>query len=153
MGLNEDVLAKIAPGALGMVAEITANIQPENEVAEFIDKNIGILSKSKVDEGSDVAFGLLQKLSVAEANKDPAFSLQKLLEFYEQFRVWYVDYTATIPWTIPHPDEIDAENITDDTYVPPLNIDLTKDDKEYQFYDGQSGKNIESKKDDATDPE
>lgn len=98
MSLKEDALAKIAPGALGMVAEITKTIQPENEVAEFIDKNIGILSKSKEDEGTDVAFSLLQKLSVAEANKDPEFSLQKLLEFYEQFRIFYVDYTSTQSW-------------------------------------------------------
>lgn len=135
MSLKEEALKKIAPGALGMVAEITANIHPENEVAEFIDKNIGILSKSKVDEGSDVAFSLLQKISVAEANKDPDFSLQKLLEFYEKFRIFYVDYTSTpeAPTLLPE--------------------DEGKDDKEYQFYDGQSGKNIESKKDDATDPE
>ena len=129
MSLKEDALAKFAPGALGMVAEFTANIQPENEVAQFIDENIGILSRTKEDDGADVAHGLLQKLSVAEANKDPEFSLDKLLEFYEQFRIFFVNYTS-IPETPTRPpeDESEDEDTTKDTYVPPLNLDLTKDD-------------------------
>lgn len=94
MSLKGDALAKIAPEALNMLAEITTNIKPKNGVAQFIDENISILSKTKEDEGSDIAYGLLQKLSVAEANKDPEFSLQKLLDFYENFRVWYVNYQS-----------------------------------------------------------
>lgn len=154
MSLKEDALAKFAPGALSMVSEFTANINPENEVAQFIDENISILSKTKEDDGSDVAHGLLQKLSVAEANNDPEFSLSKLLAFYEQFRVWYLEYTTPINWTVDnpapppepteviiyqtkdgqtrmevHPEKIDSDvEIKEDTgYVSPLNIDLTND--------------------------
>lgn len=143
MSLKEDALAKFAPGALSMVSEFTANINPENEVAQFIDENISILSKTKEDDGSDVAHGLLQKLSVAEANNDPDFSLSKLLAFYEQFRVWYLEYTTPINWTVDNPaptnkayltqndgdgDQVECIGGTGDTgYVSPLNIDLTND--------------------------
>ena len=131
MTLKEDALAKFAPGALGMVAEFTANITPENEVAQFIDENIGILSRTKEDDGADVAHGLLQKLSVAEANKDPEFSLQKLLEFYEQFRLFFVDYTTTPPAPTRLEEEGEDEDppaLTDSLHIPPLNPDFTKDD-------------------------
>lgn len=131
MSLKGDALAKFAPSALGMVAEFTSNIKPDNEVAQFIDENIGILSKTQNDDESDVAHGLLQKLSVAEANNDPEFSLSKLLAFYEQFRVWYVEYTKLDNWNVEdsvNEGEGEAEDTTEDTYVPPLNIDLTKND-------------------------
>ena len=78
MSLQESMIAKVAPGAMSMVSEAMAKVKPENEVAEFIDHNIGILSQTKADDGSGVAFGLLQKLSVMEANTDPEFALSKL---------------------------------------------------------------------------
>lgn len=141
MSIKEDALAKFAPGALGMVAEFTANIQPENEVAQFIDENIGILSKTKEDDEADVAHGLLQKLSVAEANKDPQFSLDKLLEFYEQFRIFYVDYTSTpeAPTRLPE----------DEGGVPHYMAFEDEDKGEGE----DTTENIEPTKDDATDPE
>ncbi len=88
------VLGAIGP-AMAMVESFTKDIHAQNEIAEFIEGNVGILFA--VPPGAEQVEGitpLLVKLMTAEANERPEFAERKLLAFYEAFRVCYRDLAA-----------------------------------------------------------
>lgn len=79
-----NILSALAPGL--------NKIQPLNPVASFIHDNIQtlIMNGDSNDMGQ-----LLSKVAVAQANDNPEYVLSKLLCFYENFRVWYLEYMTT----------------------------------------------------------
>lgn len=89
------VLSAIGP-AMAMVESFTKDIHAKNEIAGFIEGNMGILFAVPADTDTQVEgiTPLLVKLMMAEANERPEFSERKLLAFYEAFRVFYRDLTA-----------------------------------------------------------
>lgn len=96
MGLKEKaVLASIGP-AMNLVEKWTKDIKSQNEIAGFIEGNVGILFELPAGQGEE--FGgiapLLVKLMMAEANDHPQFVTVKLLKFYEAFRLFYRDYES-----------------------------------------------------------
>jgi len=80
------VLGALGP-AMAMIESWTKDIKPTNQVSEFIEQNLGILFE--VEGKSDPVMALLIKIAVGKANEDPKQELNKLLRFYESFRVFY----------------------------------------------------------------
>jgi hypothetical protein len=85
------VLSALSP-AMQMIDGWTKDIHPENEVAKFIEDKYGILFETPDAEKGIMA--LLTKLAIAEANSSPEFVENKMLRFYNEFRVWYKEYLA-----------------------------------------------------------
>ena len=81
-------------GAMNVVNEMMREVKPENDISKYIDDNFGILFSQPDDNEQNMAAGLLIKLMIDEANKDPTFALDKLLKFYESFRLFYIEYSA-----------------------------------------------------------
>lgn len=93
LGIKEKaVLGALGP-AMNMIEGWTKDIKPENDVAAFIEANLGILFESQYQQVNPT-IGLLTKLAVAEANDNPEFALNKMLRFYEALRVWYSEFLA-----------------------------------------------------------
>jgi len=90
------VVSAIGP-AMALVESWTKDIHAQNEIATFIEGNLGILFAvpAETEEQIEGITPLLVKIMTAEANERPAFSEKKLLEFYEAFRVFYRDLAAT----------------------------------------------------------
>lgn len=89
MSLKEKVMiSAIAPAMsiLNALAPELNKVQPLNPVAQFVHDNIQTLLMN--DDKNDMG-QLITKIAVAQANEDPNMVLSKLLEFYENFRVFY----------------------------------------------------------------
>ena len=82
------MMSAIAPamGILNAIAPELNKVQPLNPVAIFVHDNIQTLLVND-DMGQ-----LLIKIAVAQANDDPKYVLNKLLCFYESFRLFYGNY-------------------------------------------------------------
>jgi hypothetical protein len=91
MTFKEEVLRRSLGPAMAMVESWTKEITPKNEIAEWMDQNLGILFD--LPPGEELELGgvapLLTKIAVAEANERPDFVEGKLLRFYEAFRIYY----------------------------------------------------------------
>jgi hypothetical protein len=72
----------------------TKDIHPENEISRFVEGKYGILFETPDSEETNGIMALLTKLAIAEANSSPEFVENKLLRFYNEFRVWYKEYLA-----------------------------------------------------------
>ena len=110
MSIKEDAIMRAGPAAMSLLEGWTAKIKPENEISKFIEDHISDLFEQQNEE-INMAQGLLIKMSVDEANKNPEYVLSKLLKFYDHFRVFYVDYTSTPP----APTRLENEDTTEDT--------------------------------------
>jgi len=99
MTFKEQLLRRSLGPAMNLVESWTKEIHPKNEVAEWLDQNLGLLFD--LPPGEELELGgvapLLTKIAVAEANERPAFVEAKLLRFYDSFRVFYRDYQAKKP--------------------------------------------------------
>lgn len=70
-------------------------IKPTNEISTFTEQAMTNLFKSADKDGEfDAMSSMVAKLLVAEANDNPDHTLNKLIGFYEEFRVWYKVYSA-----------------------------------------------------------
>ncbi len=81
------VLGALGP-AMSMINDWTKDIKPENEVAAFVEANLGTLFEQQGDKANSIT-AMLAKMAVAEANDNPQYVLHKMLRFYEALRVWY----------------------------------------------------------------
>jgi len=82
------VLGALAP-AMTMIDGWTKDIKPQNDIAKFMEDNLGILFESKDSGDFNGITKLLGKMAVAEANESPDFVENKVLKFYESFRLYY----------------------------------------------------------------
>ncbi len=90
---EQAVFSALSP-AMQMVDGWTKDIHPENEISRFIERNYGILFEIQGPEKTNGVMGLLTKLAIAEANSNPEFVENKMLRFYNEFRVWYKEYLS-----------------------------------------------------------
>ncbi len=91
LGIKEKaVLGALGP-AMNLIEGWTKEIKPENEVAVFVQQNIGTIFESK-NQKVNPTLALLTKLAIAEANDNPEYVLAKFMRFYEALRVWYPQY-------------------------------------------------------------
>ncbi len=89
MDMKAQLMMKSMSPALSLVESFTSGIKAENEVAKFVEENFGILFETKESEAQlDMGKGLLTKMAVAEANTNPEFVEQKMLKFYNAFRLY-----------------------------------------------------------------
>ncbi len=86
------VLGALGP-AMRLIDDWTKDIKPENEVAAFVEANLGTLFEQQGDKANSITV-MLAKMAVAEANDNPQFVLHKMLRFYDALRVWYPQYMA-----------------------------------------------------------
>jgi hypothetical protein len=91
IGLKERAVLNALGPAMSMIDNWTKDIKPENEVALFVEQNLGIIFKSE-NQKVNPTMALLTKLGIAEANDNPEYALLKFLNFYEAFRIWYPQY-------------------------------------------------------------
>jgi|GEM_PF-6350098 hypothetical protein len=91
MSLKETAIRKAMGPALALVESWTKDITAKNEVAGFVEKAFPHLLRMPPGEGEEVGgiLPLLVKVMVAEANERPDFVEEKILRFYEEFRVYY----------------------------------------------------------------
>lgn len=87
---EQAVLSSISP-AMQLIDSWTKNIHAKNEVSKFIEDKYGILFETS-DEDVNGIMTLITKIEMAEANTDPDFVINKMLRFYEEFRIWYKEY-------------------------------------------------------------
>lgn len=85
------VLGALGP-AMRLIDDWTKDIKPDNEVAAFVEQNMGILFEQQGNKPPII--GMLSKMATVEANDNPQFVLHKLLKFYDAVRVWYPEYQA-----------------------------------------------------------
>lgn len=85
---EQAVFSALSP-AMQLIDGWTKDIHPENEVSKFIEDKYGILFETQDNEKTNGIMALLTKLAIAEANSSPAFVENKMLRFYEEFRIWY----------------------------------------------------------------
>lgn len=90
---EQAVLSAISP-AMQMIERWTKDIKPENDISRFIEDKYGILFEIQGSEDANGIMALIKKLAIAEANASPEFVENKLLRFYNEFRVWYKEYLA-----------------------------------------------------------
>ncbi len=90
---EQAVLSALSP-AMQLIEGWTRGIKPENDISRFINENYGILFETQSSEDVNGMMALLTKLAIAEANANPEFVENKLLRFYNEFRVWYKEYLA-----------------------------------------------------------
>jgi len=81
-----DLTQMVSP-AMKLMEELTKDIKSENKVSLFIENNMGGLFAGE----TDMAAGFLIKMMMAEANKDPKAVLEKLMIFYNAFRIFYAN--------------------------------------------------------------
>jgi hypothetical protein len=86
------VLGALGP-AMRLIDDWTKDIKPENEVAAFVESNLGSLFEQQGDKANSIVV-MLAKMAVAEANDKPEYVLHKMLRFYDALRVWYPEYQA-----------------------------------------------------------
>jgi hypothetical protein len=86
------ILGALGP-AMRLIDDWTKDIKPENEVAAFVEANLGTLFEQQGDKANTIT-PMLAKMAVAEANDNPEYVLHKMLRFYEALRVWYPEYQA-----------------------------------------------------------
>jgi hypothetical protein len=89
---EQAVFSALSP-AMQLINGWTKDVQSKNEIAKFIEDKYGILFETDSEETNGV-MALLTKLAIAEANSSPEFVENKLLRFYNEFRVWYKEYLA-----------------------------------------------------------
>jgi len=91
MSLKEQAIRKAMGPALALVESWTRDITPRNEVAGFVERGLPLLLQMPPGEGAEVGgiLPLLVKVMMAEANERPDFVGEKLLRFYEAFRLYY----------------------------------------------------------------
>lgn len=89
---EQAVFSALSP-AMQLINGWTKDIHPENEISRFVEEKYGILFETDSEETNGV-MTLLTKLAIAEANSSPEFVENKLLRFYNEFRVWYKEYLA-----------------------------------------------------------
>ncbi|NJD76935.1 MAG: hypothetical protein FIB08_07560 [Candidatus Methanoperedens sp.] len=89
---DQAVLSALSP-AMQLIDRWTKDIKPENDISRFIDEKYGILFEAQSSEANGM-MALLTKLAIAEANTNPEWVENKLLRFYDEFRVWYKEYLA-----------------------------------------------------------
>lgn len=89
---EQAVFSALSP-AMQLINGWTKDVHPKNEIAKFIEDKYGILFETDSEETNGV-MTLLTKLAIAEANSSPEFVENKLLRFYNEFRVWYKEYLA-----------------------------------------------------------
>lgn len=82
------VFSALSP-AMHLIDGWTKDIHPENEVSKFIEDKYGILFETQDAEKTNGIMALLTKLAIAEANSSPEFVENKMLRFYEEFRIFY----------------------------------------------------------------
>ncbi len=87
------IVSALSP-AMQLIDGWTKDIHPQNEVSQFIEDKYGILFETQDAEKTNGIMALLTKMAVAEANASPEFVENKMLRFYEEFRVWYKEYLA-----------------------------------------------------------
>lgn len=109
--------AMIGP-LMNSMQDAVSDINPENPVSEFIENNMEILFEPEEENAMlDGAAGLLKKLMVNEANQNFTYSLQKLLNFYESFRIFYKDLVeqanANKPTLLSEDDEKIEQALSD----------------------------------------
>lgn len=92
-GAKEQAVFSALSPAMQLINGWTKDVHPKNEIAKFIEDNYGILFETDSEETNGV-MTLLTKLAIAEANSSPEFVENKLLRFYNEFRVWYKEYLA-----------------------------------------------------------
>ncbi len=90
---KEKAVLGAMPHALELIGNWTKNIKPENDVARFVEDNLGTLFEQQGDKENAMAV-TLSKLGIAEANDNPEYVLHKMLRFYDALRVWYPEYQA-----------------------------------------------------------
>jgi hypothetical protein len=95
IGLKEKAVLNALGPAMSMIDNWTKDIKPENEVALFVEQNLGIIFKSE-NQKVNPTMELLTKLGIAEANDNPEYALLKFLNFYEAFRIWYTQYQEIV---------------------------------------------------------
>ncbi|HWQ95906.1 MAG TPA: hypothetical protein VN368_00900 [Candidatus Methylomirabilis sp.] len=86
------VFSALSP-AMQLIDGWTKDIHPQNEVSRFVEDKYGILFETEDNQNAGI-MSLLTKLAIAEANSNPEFVENKLLRFYNEFRVWYKEYLA-----------------------------------------------------------
>jgi len=91
LGIKEKAILGALGPAMNMIDNFTKDIKPENEVATFVEQNLGIIFESQ-NQQANPTLALLTKLAIAEANDDPEYVLNKMLRFYENFRQFYKGY-------------------------------------------------------------
>ncbi len=90
---EQTVLSSLSP-AMTLIDGWTRDIKPENDISRFIEDKYGILFETQSSQDMNGIMALLTKLAIAEANANPEFVENKLLRFYNEFRVWYKEYLA-----------------------------------------------------------
>lgn len=90
---EQAVFSAISP-AMHMIDSWTKDIKPQNEISRFIDEKYGILFEIQASEDANGIMALIKKIAIAEANESPEFVENKMLRFYNEFRVWYKEYLA-----------------------------------------------------------
>lgn len=92
----KDTKAKAVLGALWpamrLIDDWTKDLKPENEVAAFVEANLGTLFEQQGDQANSINV-MLAKMAVAEANDNPQYVLHKMLRFYDTFRLFYIEYS------------------------------------------------------------
>jgi len=85
-----DVTKMLMP-LLKMVQGELKDIEPENNIAEFIKERIGILFETNVEIGMDMTMinEIIRGVFVAEANNDPVWTLSKIQRFNDALMMWY----------------------------------------------------------------
>ncbi len=90
---EQAVLSALSP-AMQLIDGWTKDIHPENDIAKFIEEKYGTLFETQNADKMNGIMALLTKLAIAEANASPEFVENKMLRFYNEFRVWYKEYLA-----------------------------------------------------------
>lgn len=88
------VFSALSP-AMQLIERWTKDIHPKNEVAQFVEDKYGILFEAAGEDKNGI-MALLTKIAIAEANANPNFVENKMLRFYDAFRVWYKEYLTRI---------------------------------------------------------
>lgn len=91
---KERAMVSALSPAMQLIDGWTKDIHPQNEISKFIEDKYGILFETQDAEKTTGIMNLLTKMAVAEANSSPEFVENKLLRFYDEFRVWYKEYLA-----------------------------------------------------------
>lgn len=87
---EQAILSSISP-AMQLIEKWTKDIHAKNEVSKFIEDKYGILFETP-DKDMNGIMILITKIEIAESNINPDFVINKMLRFYEEFRIWYKEY-------------------------------------------------------------
>lgn len=89
---KEKAVLTAISNAMSMIDDWTKDVRPKNEISKFLEENFGILFQTRQADQIGGIMGMLTKVVVDTANEDPEFVEEKLLQYYEAFRVFYKDY-------------------------------------------------------------